>query len=76
MSDQKNAQQRFDEKYISSGELCRVYGLDRICVMRARQDGHLPNPVRIGTTFIWEREALEPYLTQFLRKVRGDRRPM
>lgn len=60
----ERAQARFDRAYISSGEICRRVRVSRATVLQARRRGLLPDPVAIdnANVYVWEREAVEPYL--------------
>lgn len=68
------AQQRFDEKYITSAEICKVLDVGRTSVLQAKKRGLLPDPVYVGDVVcIWERAAVTPYLKAW-RTVLGARR--
>lgn len=61
---QKVAQERFNEKYITAGQIMRDLGISRSALLYARRTNKLPNPIYVneGKLFIWEREPLEAYL--------------
>lgn len=60
----KSAQERFDEKYISSREICKDLDVSRATILHARKRGFLPDPITVNNLqiFLWERETLAPYL--------------
>lgn len=62
------AQQRFNDTYITSTEICEKAGVTRPTVLRARQRGVLPDAISVGgdVTYIWERKAIQPYLDAWL----------
>lgn len=58
------AQRLFDEKYISSAEVCTLLGVDRSTVANARLNGTLPDAICVlNRCYMWEREFIKPYLT-------------
>lgn len=65
------AQAEFDEKYISSTELCDVLGVTRATLVNGYRRGALPEPLRIkrpgGSThvMIWLRDEVVPYVTKW-----------
>lgn len=65
MTTPEPAQARFDRAYISSGEICRRMNVSRATVLQARRRGLLPDPIAIdnANVYVWEREAVEPYLS-------------
>ena len=70
-------QEAFDDKYITSTEITERLSVDRSSILYARRTGLLPNPIVIKgvRTFIWERDALKPYLdawTITLKARRGE----
>lgn len=62
--EQLTAQQRFDTLYISSIAIAERMGVSRPAVLHARARGLLPDPVCVngGQIYVWERDAVEPYL--------------
>lgn len=60
----KTAQERFDEKYITSTEISKTLNVERSSILHARNRGLLPEPVVVKgvRAFIWEREPLQQYL--------------
>ncbi len=58
------AQDRFNEKYVSSREILKRLGVTRPTISKARTRGLLPDPIVIHDTliFLWEREVVEPYI--------------
>lgn len=61
------AQERFDEKYISSREILDRLQVSRPTISQARRRGLLPDPVVINDTliYLWERATVEPYLASW-----------
>jgi len=51
-------------------ELRKRSGVAPSTVMLARIDGRLPGAIWCNGGYIWEREALEPYLQLFIRDMR------
>lgn len=66
-----DAQQEFDNKYVSSTELCTDLGVTRATIVNARRRGALPEPVKINRpdgsphVMLWLREEVEPYLERW-----------
>ena len=64
-----DAQAEFDEKYITSTELCRELVVTRATLVNGRRRGALPEPVRIDRpdgsphVMIWIREEVAPFVT-------------
>ncbi len=58
------AQERFNARYISSNEICKSLQIERSMLHNGRQRGILPNPISVPGVngYIWERDALEPFL--------------
>jgi hypothetical protein len=65
------AQAEFDQKYVSSTELCRTLGVTRATLMNGRQRGALPEPVRIprpdgrAHVMLWLRDEVGPYIARW-----------
>lgn len=58
-----NAQQEFDERYITSSEIMEKLDVTRPTILFARRTGKLPNPIDIrNKIFIWERAKVTPYI--------------
>lgn len=71
------AQAKFDAAYISSSEICAELQVTRATVMAARQRNLLPDAVVVNgmQIYLWEREAVRPYLDAWkvvLTARRGD----
>jgi hypothetical protein len=64
-----SAQEEFDEKYISSTELCRELNVTRATLVNGRRRGALPEPVRINRpngdphVMLWLRDEVAPYVS-------------
>lgn len=58
------AQARFDAMYITSTALMQEVGVSRTAMLYARQRGWLPGAIVVndGQLYLWEREAIKPYL--------------
>lgn len=56
-ADSAAAQARFDERYITSSEICELMNVTRASVLLARRRGVLPDPIKVqgSVLFIWER---------------------
>lgn len=54
------AQQLFDETYITGFEICQQLGIPRSTLLRARERAALPEPVLVPgvKAFIWERSKV------------------
>jgi predicted DNA-binding transcriptional regulator AlpA len=64
MTATNNAQQAFDERYITSTEVMEMLGVTRTAIHMARITGKLPAPINVkDRIFIWERASVMPYLT-------------
>lgn len=72
--DDVNIQQGiFDRDYITVGEICDTYNVKRSSIKFARECGKLPHAIAVGTQYIWNREALQPFLDQWAAEVMGRR---
>lgn len=66
-----SAQVEFDNKYISSSEVCAQLGVHRTSVLLALRSGRLPDPIRImrpngqPQILLWERTDIAPYLADW-----------
>lgn len=66
-----SAQREFDEKYISSTEVCQQLGVHRTTVLLAIRTGKLPVPIAInrpnGTPqiLLWERALANPHIAEW-----------
>lgn len=74
---QISAQEKFDNTYISSSEICRELGVTRATIVNARRRGLLPDPVIVNDIqlYLWERETVQPYLDAWslmLKSRRGE----
>lgn len=60
----KTAQEQFDEKYITSAEICKELRVGRTTVLNAKRRGLLPDAVLVngGLVCIWERAKARPYI--------------
>ena len=58
------AQIEFDQKYITASEIMKNLGITRPTLAYARTTNKLPPPIVLneGTIFLWERDAVKPYL--------------
>lgn len=61
------AQQKFDEAYITSTEICQTLKVSRPAIHFRRKSGRLPDPINVfgQQLLIWEREQIQPYLKQW-----------
>lgn len=65
------AQAEFDQKYVSSTELCQQLGVTRATLVNGRRRGALPEPVRINRpngdahVMLWLREEVAPYVERW-----------
>lgn len=74
---QISAQEKFDNTYISSSEICRELGVTRATIVNARRRGLLPDPVIVNDIqlYLWERKTVQPYLDAWslmLKSRRGE----
>lgn len=66
-----SAQQEFDERYVSSTELCRILGVSRSSLVNRRAAGHLPGAIEVRSSdgkimqLFWERIAVAPYVQAY-----------
>jgi hypothetical protein len=58
------AQQRFDEKYITSTEMMTTLGISRNSISVARRAGKLKDPIVLlgGLVILYERDSVTEYL--------------
>ena len=61
------AQERFDKMYITSTEIIDRLKTSRAAIFYRKEAGHLPNPITFQgrKLYIWEREAIEPYIQEW-----------
>ena len=65
------AQQEFDNKYITSSEICQVLGIHRCTVLLAIRTGRLPEgiiirrPNGVPQIQLWERDVVAPILVDW-----------
>lgn len=61
------AQQKFDQLYVSSSEICKRLNVTRPAIHFRRKQGELPGAISIfgQQLFIWERDTIEPYLLKW-----------
>jgi hypothetical protein len=66
------AQAEFDQKYVSSTELCQTLGLSREGLRVARERCGWPEPVRVlrpdggVLVHLWDRQRVWPHVEQLL----------
>ena len=66
-----SAQQEFDNKYISSTEVCQELGIHRTTVLLAIKSERLPEPIMLRRPngqpqiLLWERAPLLPILADW-----------
>lgn len=66
----------FNEKYITSTEICKRLQIERATVTTARKRDFLPKPIIVPGlgTFIWKREDIEPILAAWQLTLNSRRR--
>ncbi len=57
-----NDQDLFDQQFITVGEICRRFNVNRSSIRHARENGKLPYSILVGNQHIWPREKVEPFL--------------
>ena len=59
-----NAQQRFDQHYMTSSEVAQEVGVNRTTVLQARRKGYLPEPIVVndGQVILFERHVVRPFI--------------
>lgn len=64
---ESEAQQRFNEVYITATEICERLNVSRPAILMARRRNQLPNPIDVcqQRIFVWERATIEPYLASW-----------
>lgn len=66
-----SAQLEFDNKYISSTEVCQQLKVHRTTVLLALRTGRLPDAIVVRRPngephiMLWERDIIQPYLTEW-----------
>ena len=74
-----SAQEEFDEKYISSTELCNDLNVTRATLVNGRRRGALPDPIRIlrpngePHVMLWLREEVKPYVERWKAELEAAR---
>lgn len=73
------AQEQFDDRYISSTEICKLLGISRATLVQARRRGILPEPIVVNTSqlHLWERSQVQDNLESWkfmLQARRGELR--
>ena len=71
-----NPQQRFDESYISSTEICERLQITRAGLVAARRRNVIPiQHIEINGALIllWERKAIEPFLANWQAELNARR---
>lgn len=74
-----SAQEDFDNKYITSMEICRTHGVSRFDVMYAAERGALPGAVEVGRMYgrtavrLWVRDDVAPFLTKWVNELKARR---
>lgn len=73
-----SAQQEFNDKYITSTEIGRMFGVSRSTVMHARKRGMLPDGIVVEgkCSYIWKREDLKPYLDAWSLSLQSRRKQL
>lgn len=71
----QSAQDRFNERYISSKEIIDRVKVSRPTIASARRRGLLPDPVAVSetVTFLWERDEVEPFIKAWEAVLRAQR---
>ena len=69
------AQKTFDEKYITSREVCERLKVTRPALHNRRKVGKLPNPIVTfnGQLVMWEREFITAYLDEWETQIKASR---
>lgn len=70
------AQLLFDQRYITSSEICDSLGVSRFAIHVRRKSGHLPGAIMVNgaALTLWERDSIQPFLDKWrahLAKRRG-----
>lgn len=73
------AQEEFDQKYITSTELCATLGVTRATLVNGRRRGALPEPVQINRpngdphVMLWIREEAQPFIDRWVEELKTRR---
>lgn len=61
-------QKDFDEKYITSSEICQYLGVTRPAIHFRRKAGELPGAINVfgQQLLIWERAQIQPHLDKWM----------
>lgn len=68
-------QSLFDEKYISSTEICQILGVNRSTVFNGARAGKLPEAITIKRAdggahiMLWERQAALPMMDEWAKSI-------
>ena len=73
----QSAQQRFEDRYVTSQEICKRLHITRATVVHARRRGLLPDAIAVPGVqlIIWERAAIERYVAAWELMLRARRNP-
>lgn len=64
----------FNQRYITSCEVCKILEIPRATIVAGKNNGKLPNPIEVPgiNLTIWERESLVPFINEW--KISLDKR--
>lgn len=68
-------QEQFDDKYISSSEICQRLGVNRSTVFNGARAGKLPEAITIkrpdggSIVMLWVRAAAEPMMAEWSKSI-------
>lgn len=70
MSNKHPSQERFDQQYITSTEICKTLLIARSMLLHARLQKKIPEPIVVndGQIMLWERKDAQPFIDAHLAK--------
>lgn len=72
-----SAQEKFDQLYVSSAEICNTLQITRPAFMQGRRRKQLPEPITIigANISLWERPSITPFIEQWRKELATRRAP-
>lgn len=69
------AQERFDEQYVTSTEICARLKINRATLLFARRRKKVPEGISTGlhNVMVWERSVIEPYLEKWQHRLENNK---
>ncbi|AVJ51817.1 hypothetical protein Vid5_gp62 [Pantoea phage vB_PagS_Vid5] len=68
MSQDTTAQIEFDKAYIAPAEMKERFGVSSTMLRYMRENGQMPNFIKVGYMYVWPREVAEPILARWVEQ--------